>query len=98
MRIDVEFEKVRQAVLGVNINRHEYIITQARCHRRECGCAQLGNGRPEDALKLIQRTILDDLQTLAVFGQTKHEIELENYRLEREEFEEWKREKAVADE
>lgn len=91
----MDFEKVREAVLGANVNRAEYTLTQATCHKQKCKCDRLGgNGRPEDALHLIQLTILDDLQTLAVFGKTKHEIAVENARIEREEFEEWKRAKA----
>lgn len=84
------FSQVIRTVQEVSINRHEYLLTQANFHKRNCGCSATGNGRPEDALKLIQETIIRDLRHLYMTGETPRQTEEENALAEKIMFDKWK--------
>ena len=79
----VDLAKVRQAIREVTINRHEYLLTQGQCHKKNCPCqATMQRGDPEAALNLFITTVLNDLRTVELFGMTPREVEEENYRQE----------------
>ncbi len=79
----VDLGKVRKAISEVTINRHEYMLTQGKCHKRNCPCqATMQRGDPEAALGLFISTVLKDLRTVELFGMTPAELAEENYREE----------------
>lgn len=66
---------VRRAINNAVIHRHEFNLTQATCHKRGCPCRMAGNGDPYAALELVQKTILDHVDTIMLCGEDDDDFE-----------------------
>lgn len=60
------------------IPRHEYLLTQGQCHKKNCPCqVTMQPGDPEAALNLLISCVVKELKTLECTGMTRRELELE---------------------
>lgn len=79
----VDWVKIYQAVEETVVPRHEYMDTQGTCHKRNCPCrATMQRGNPEEALRLFTTSVINQLQTVELFGMTRRELDHANMQAE----------------
>lgn len=74
------WKRISWAIDAAVVNRHEWNLLQADCHKRNCACRAHRNGDPEEALALVQAAVRESIYDELRF-QMVTEPNVESYRL-----------------
>lgn len=74
------WKRISWAISAASVNRHEWSLLQADCHKRNCDCRAFRNGDPEEALALVQAAVRESIYDELKF-QMVTEPNVESYRL-----------------
>ncbi|OLT55847.1 hypothetical protein BJF89_13755 [Corynebacterium sp. CNJ-954] len=74
------WKRISWAISAASVNRHEWNLLQADCHKRNCACQAHQNGDPEEALALVQEAVRESIYDELRF-QMVTEPNVESYRL-----------------
>lgn len=74
------WKRISWAIDAASVNRHEWDLLQASCHRRNCACRAHRNGDAAQALALVQAAVRESIYDELRF-QMVTEPNVESYRL-----------------
>ncbi|MGP5930308.1 hypothetical protein [Corynebacterium glyciniphilum] len=55
------WKRISWAISAASVNRNEWNLLQADCHKRNCACQAHRNGDPEEALALVQAAVRESI-------------------------------------